>query len=149
MKQQQTFEVRPIGVVRSSYMHRGDAPRQGREKPDIEMNIEIFEPFQKGLGSFDGISHVIILLWFDRANRDRLHSKPPLAKTERPVFTTRSPHRPNPIGFEIGRLISIKPGALRVSGLDALDGTPVVDIKPYVPSLDCVPNAEKSGITPE
>lgn len=143
MKRGETFEICPVGVVRSPYMDRGDAPRQGREEPDIEMDIEIFKPFRGGMGSFEGISHVIILLWFDRANRDQLQSKPPWAKTERPVFTTRSPHRPNPIGFEIGRLLSVEPGILRVSGLDALDGTPVIDIKSYIPSLDCVPDAQE------
>jgi len=134
-------EVHPIGVVRSPYQNRGDAPRQGRFSPETEMDIEIFEEYQNGIGDFAGISHLFVLLWFDRASRTTLSAHPSWAQGSRPVFATRSPHRPNPIGIDIGKIISVSGRTVRVAGLDALDGTPVVDIKPYAPSIDAIPDA--------
>lgn len=135
------IEIYPIGVVRSPYKNREDAPRQGRNKEDEEMVIEIFKEYEEGLGDFSGISHLIVLLWFDRADRKRISDKPPGSINKRPVFTIRSPNRPNPIGFDIGKIVKVSKREITVLGLDALDGTPVVDIKPYVPSIDCIPEA--------
>ncbi|MDD3977664.1 tRNA (N6-threonylcarbamoyladenosine(37)-N6)-methyltransferase TrmO [Methanomicrobium antiquum] len=134
-------EITPIGIVRSPYKKHGDAPRQGRENEDNEMEIEIYEEYSAGIGDFSGISHIIILLWFDRADRKRLFDTPPGTNKKRGIFTIRSPNRPNPIGFDIGKIKSVEGNKIIVSGLDALDNTPVVDIKPYVPSIDCVPDA--------
>lgn len=134
-------DVHPIGIVRSPYLNRGDAPRQGRFTPDTEMDIEIFEEYQDGIGDFAGISHIFVLLWFDRSSRTTLSARPSWAKDIRPVFTTRSPDRPNPIGLDIGKIISISDRTIRVAGLDALDGTPILDIKPYAPSIDAIPDA--------
>jgi len=141
-----TFEVRPIGrVISSPYKARGDAPRQGRLEPGKEAEIEIFEEFRNGLGDLPGISHIYVLLWFDRAERDTLEARPPrLGGEKRPVFCTRSPARPNPIGLDIAEVISVKEGIIRVAGMDALEGTPVIDIKPYSPSIDCIPGASDS-----
>lgn len=140
-----TFEVRPIGrVIRSPYKNRGDAPRQGRLEPEKEAEIEIYEEFRKGLGNLSGISHLFILFWFDRAERDTLEARPPaLGGEKRPVFCTRSPSRPNPIGLDIAEVISVNDGIIRVAGIDALEGTPVIDIKPYTPSIDCIPGASE------
>lgn len=135
------IEIYPIGVVRSPYKAHGDAPRQGREKEDEEMVIEIFKEYEEGLGDFSGISHLIVLLWFDRADRRRIFDNPPGFTGKRPVFTIRTPNRPNPIGFDIGKIVKVSKREITVSGLDALDGTPVIDIKPYVPSIDCIPEA--------
>lgn len=139
----ETFEVRPIGrVIKSPYKARGDAPRQGRLEPEKEAEIEIFEEFREGLGSLSGISHIYVLLWFDRAERNTLEARPPhLGGEKRPVFCTRSPARPNPIGLDIAEVISVKDGIIKVAGMDALEGTPVIDIKPYTPSIDCIPGA--------
>lgn len=134
-------EIYPIGIVRSPYKNQGDAPRQGRNREDKETVIEIFKKYEDGLGDFSGISHIIVLLWFDRADRSRLSDQPPWSKDKRPVFTIRSPNRPNPVGFDIGEIVSVNGREITVLGLDALDGTPVIDIKPYVPSIDCIPNA--------
>ncbi|MBP2134096.1 tRNA-Thr(GGU) m(6)t(6)A37 methyltransferase TsaA [Methanomicrobium sp. W14] len=135
-------EIKPIGITRSPYKIRGEAPRQGREEDSVETVIEIYDEFEEGLGGFEGISHIIVLLWFDRADRTTLSGTPHGAGGEkRPVFTIRSPNRPNPIGFDIGRIVSVDGRRITVSGLDALDNTPVLDIKPYVPSIDCVPGA--------
>ena len=133
--------VHPIGIVRSPYRNRGDAPRQGRFTPDTEMEIEIFEDYQDGVGDFAGISHIFVLLWFDRSSRHTLLTTPSYATEIRPIFATRSPDRPNPIGLDIGKIIRVAGRTIRVAGLDALDGTPVLDIKPYVPSIDAVLDA--------
>jgi len=136
-----TAEVHPIGIVRSPYRNRGDAPRQGRFTPDTEMEIEIFEDYRDGIGDFAGISHIFVLLWFDRASRTALSTVPSYATERRPIFATRSPDRPNPIGLDIGKIIRVTGRTIRVAGLDALDGTPVLDIKPYVPSVDAILDA--------
>jgi len=133
-------EIYPIGVVNSPYKNQGDAPRQGRYKQDEEMVIEIFEEYKDGLGDFSGISHLIVLLWFDRADRNRLSDTPP-GSGKRATFCIRTPNRPNPIGFDIGKIVKVSGRKITVSGLDALDGTPVIDIKPYVPSIDSIPDA--------
>lgn len=136
-------EVHPIGIVRSPYQNRGDAPRQGRFTPDTEMDIEIFEDYRDGIGDFAGISHLFVLLWFDRSSRTTLSARPSWANGIRPVFCTRSPDRPNPIGLDIGKIIRVTGRTVRVAGLDALDGTPVLDIKPYAPSIDAIPDASE------
>lgn len=136
-----TAEVHPIGIVTSPYRDRGDAPRQGRINPDVEMEIEIFPAYADGIGDLAGISHLFVLLWFDRASRTTLRASPPWSQRTWPVFATRSPHRPNPIGLDIGRVIAVEGRTIRVAGLDALDGTPVLDIKPYAPSIDAITDA--------
>lgn len=134
-------EIHPIGIVRSPYRNRGDAPRQGQFSPGTEMEIEIFEDYREGVGDFAGISHIFVLLWFDRASRTTLSTTPSYATEMRPIFATRSPDRPNPIGLDIGKIIRVTGRTIRVAGLDALDGTPVLDIKPYVPSIDAILDA--------
>ncbi len=137
------FELKPIGVVRSGpYVEQGDAPRQGRFAPNEIFEIEIYEAFRAGLGELARASHIHVLLWFDRANRESLVAHPPyLGGQSMPVFWTRSPNRPNPIGLDTCEVLGISDGIITVSGMDALRGTPVLDIKPYIPSLDCLPDA--------
>jgi tRNA (adenine37-N6)-methyltransferase len=131
------FEIQPIGHVRSSYKEKGDAPRQGRLS-DTVSEIVIDEQYLPGLEDVEKKSHLIVLSWFDRADRTMLKATPPHEKIEHGVFATRSPNRPNPVAFSVVDLIALDRNVLRVRGLDALDGTPVVDIKPYSPDIDCV-----------
>jgi tRNA-Thr(GGU) m(6)t(6)A37 methyltransferase TsaA len=140
------IEITPIGVIHSPFKEREDAPRQGRECGD-QCTITIFPQYLEGLGEMIGISHIWVLYWMDRAERDRLFSRRPDWKEERPVFTIRSPSRPNPIALSVGRIITHHAGVITVSGLEALDGSPVIDIKPYIPGLDCIPGAEYSALT--
>mgnify|MGYP001258113837 CR=1 FL=1 len=130
-------EIRPIGYVKSPYREREDAPRQGRLS-DTVSEIVIDEQYLSGLEDIEKKSHLIVLLWFDRADRRMLRATPPKEKSEHGVFATRSPNRPNPIAFSVVDLIGREGNTLFVRGLDALDGTPVVDIKPYYPEIDCV-----------
>jgi len=131
------FEIRPIGYVRSPYKQKKDAPRQGRLSDTIS-EIVIDEQYLPGLEDVEKKAHLIVLSWFDRADRAMLKATPPHEKNEHGVFATRSPNRPNPVAFSVVDLIALDANVLRVRGLDALDGTPVVDIKPYSPDIDCV-----------
>jgi tRNA-Thr(GGU) m(6)t(6)A37 methyltransferase TsaA len=133
------FKVRPIGVVRSPYHTTNEAPRQGRLAPEVVSKIEIFEPFREGVGDLGKARHIIVLYWLDRAKRDVLVATPPGTTGEKPVFATRSPNRPNPIGLSVVEVRDVLDGCITVAGLDAIDRTPVIDIKPYSPGIDCVP----------
>jgi tRNA-Thr(GGU) m(6)t(6)A37 methyltransferase TsaA len=131
------FEIRPIGYIRSPYKEMRDAPRQGRLSQTVS-EIVIGEQYIPGLDGVETKSHLIILVWFDRADRTMLRATPPHEIIEHGVFATRSPNRPNPVALSVVDLLGRKGNVLRVCGLDALDGTPVVDIKPYSPDIDCV-----------
>ena len=135
------MECIPTGLIQSPYQERGDAPRQGRLAADILAEIHIDDAYIPGLEGVERSSHLIVLYWLDRAERGHLFAKPPGETRARGVFSTRSPARPNPIGFGIVDLVRRDGGVLVVRGLDALDGTPVRDIKPYSPEIDCIPGA--------
>ena len=137
MKTARALELVPIGIIHSPYMRKGDAPHQGRLSPTTS-EIEIFPEFAEGLKDVAERPHLIILYWFDRADRGTLTAIPPHSKEEHGVFATRSPDRPNPIGLAVVDLLGIDGNRITVRGLDAFDGTPVLDIKPYSPEIDCV-----------
>jgi tRNA (adenine37-N6)-methyltransferase len=133
----QSMELVPIGVIHSPYRVKGDAPHQGRLSPTTS-EIEIFPEFAEGLKDVAERPHLIVLYWLDRADRGTLTAIPPHSNEEHGVFATRSPDRPNPIGLAVVDLLGIEGDRLIVRGLDAFDGTPVLDIKPYSPEIDCV-----------
>ena len=133
----QSMELVPIGVIHSPYRVKGDAPHQGRLSPTAS-EIEIFPEYADGLKDIAERPHLIVLYWLDRADRGTLTAIPPHSKKEHGVFATRSPDRPNPIGLAVIDLLGIDGARLIVRGLDAFDGTPVLDIKPYSPEIDCV-----------
>ena len=135
------MDLKPIGFVRSPYKTLSEAPHQGRDS-DQESEIVIDEEYVAGLKEVDHHPHLIVLCWFDRADRARLIAIPPHLSTEHGVFATRSPNRHNPIGFCIVDLLKRDGRTLRVRGLDAVDGTPVLDIKPYSRRIDCVPKSK-------
>ncbi|TAJ44956.1 tRNA (N6-threonylcarbamoyladenosine(37)-N6)-methyltransferase TrmO [Methanofollis fontis] len=134
------MECVAIGVCRSPYRQVGDAPRQGR-LVDTESEIEVFPEYRAGLSDVERCSHLIVLYWQDRADRTALSATPPGEVRSRGVFSTRSPNRPNPIAFSVVDLLSIEDGVLRVRGLDALDGSPLLDIKPYSSAVDAIEGA--------
>ncbi len=137
MKTTKKFELVPIGMIHSSYRKKGNAPHQGRLSTATS-EIEIFPEYAEGLKDVAELPHLIILYWLDRADRRTLTAIPPHSKKEHGVFATRSPNRPNPIGFAVTDILRIDGARLIVKGLDAFDGTPVLDIKPYSPEIDCV-----------
>lgn len=140
------FELHPVGTVRSPYKKRGDAPRQGRFS-DALAEIVIDDEFRPALHQIESQKHLWVLCWFDRADRSVLRATPPGQTTEKGVFAIRSPDRPNPVSLCMVDLISVKEGVLTVRGLDAFDGTPVVDIKVYSHEVDCARNPPESAKT--
>ncbi|MBN1167720.1 MAG: tRNA (N6-threonylcarbamoyladenosine(37)-N6)-methyltransferase TrmO [Methanospirillaceae archaeon] len=130
----------PIGRIHSPYLERSDAPRQGAVSAE-KMILEIFPPYQPGLGSMTGITHIYVLYWMDKADRTRLSARRSDWNHPRPVFTIRSPDRPNPIAISIARIMKVADGIIEVTRLDAMDGSFILDIKPYIPSIDCIPDA--------
>ena len=137
-----SFEITPIGIVHSPYKTRTEAPHQGRFSETVS-EIEIFDAYAGGLKDIDAHPHLIILSWFDRSDRSVLSATPPHTGIEHGVFATRSPERPNPVGLCVVELIERKGTKMKVRGLDSLDGTPVIDIKPYFRDLDCIREEEK------
>jgi len=134
---EQAFEIRPIGVVRSTIKQRGDGPKQGREgAPDAWLEIEA--DVADGIEGISPGDDVIIITWLHLARRDELkvHPRGDTAKPLTGVFDTRSPDRPNPIGLHRVVVREIAGRRLRVGPLEAIDGTPIVDIKPALDGCD-------------
>lgn len=135
--------VRPIGVIHSPFVERAEAPRQPRAALGIEGRIELEagRGFEDALADLEGWQYLWVVAWFDRNTSWRPKVRPPRSRTKRGVFSTRSPHRPNPIALSVLELVRIDGLVLHVRNLDLLDGTPVLDIKPYVPWTDAIADA--------
>jgi len=134
------MELRPIGVIHSPYKEKKDAPRQGRLS-DNEITIEIYPEFVDGLQGIEQVTHLIVLYWGHLADRSILQTVTPFSPEVRGVFACRSPNRPNPIAFCIADLIRRDGNILTVRGVDALDGSALLDIKAYSGELDSIPEA--------
>ena len=135
MEERRSLELKPIGVIHSPYKNRGEAPYQGYKSQEISQ-IEIFREFEEGLKDIEGFSHIIVIYWFHKSQGYHLLVKTPWDESLHGLFTTRSPHRPCPLGLTVVELVAREKNILRVKGLDAIDGTPLLDIKPYIPSID-------------
>jgi tRNA-Thr(GGU) m(6)t(6)A37 methyltransferase TsaA len=130
-----------IGRIHTPWTRREDCPKNGRE---VEAVCTI-EPNPRWAAALDGVetcSHLIVLYWMDKAQRDLVVQIPRHYGKGRGTFALRSPVRPNPIALSVVRLVKIEGTTLSVVGLDCLDGTPLIDIKPYFASTDCVPDAK-------
>jgi tRNA-Thr(GGU) m(6)t(6)A37 methyltransferase TsaA len=129
------FRFRPVGVVRSPFKDPRDIPppalAPARFFGRVKGEIVVFDEFAPGLDDLDGFSHLIVLFAFHRASGFKLRTVPPGQSRPRGIFSTRSPHRPNPLGLTVVRLLGRRGPVLRVAGLDMIDGTPVLDLKPY------------------
>jgi tRNA-Thr(GGU) m(6)t(6)A37 methyltransferase TsaA len=128
------YEVIPIGTVRSPLTDRASAPKQGYEGSPDPVVIEFDPGVLEGLEDIRPGDQVIVLTWLDRARRDvlRTHPRDDLSNPEVGVFSTRSPDRPNPIGLHVVEILSSDGSRLKVRNLEALDGTPVIDLKPVL-----------------
>jgi tRNA-Thr(GGU) m(6)t(6)A37 methyltransferase TsaA len=134
----------PVGVVRSPFTRLEGMPLQSVAADQIRARVEIRTELQPGLRDLDGFSHLHLITHLHRGAPGALRVVPFLDETVRGIFATRSPRHPNPIGLSIVRLVEVTGSTLEISGVDLLDGTPVLDIKPYVPTFDCV-SAERTG----
>jgi tRNA-Thr(GGU) m(6)t(6)A37 methyltransferase TsaA len=140
----ETIAYQVIGVVRSPFSAFEGMPLQSVAAADVEGEIEIHPAFAEGLVDLDGFSHVYVIAHLHRGAPGGLTVMPFLDDTRRGIFATRSPRHPNPIGLSVVRLLAVRGATLEVAGLDLLDGTPVLDIKPYVPAFDAFA-AERTG----
>ncbi len=140
MQQQEEIIYSPIGVIHSSFTPETGAPRQGILMPETGAEIEIYKPYREALQSLDLFEYIIVIYHFDRVKDWKKTVSPPASTREHDfgLFGTRTPRRPNPIGLSVVKLDSIRDGVLHIKGIDAFDGSPVLDIKPYLPSIDCV-----------
>lgn len=127
---------RPIGLIRSEHTVAEKTPIQPVYAQGCPGRAEVFPEFADGLMDLDGFSHVYLIYSFHRAGPARLSVKPFLQDVERGVFATRAPCRPNPIGLSIVRLLRREGNVLHLDGVDILDGTPLLDIKPYIARFD-------------
>ncbi len=134
------YKLVPIGKVRSTYKESKDAPFQGRHSDELS-TLEVFENFEPGLKDVETCSHLIVLYLQHQGDRRRLQNRTPWGPEIHGVFATRSPNRPNPIGLCTVELVERKGRFLKVRWLDALDDSPLLDIKPYSAGVDAVPEA--------
>lgn len=135
MRKTESLELKPIGVIHSPYKDRGQVPYQGHGSKKIS-RIEVFRQFEEGLQDIEGFSHIIVIYWFHKSEGHHLLVRTPWDEIPHGVFATRSPHRPCPLGLTVAELVAREENVLKVKGLDAIDGTPLLDIKPYMPSID-------------
>ena len=135
MEEEHSLELKPIGIIHSPYKSREEAPYQGCERDEI-CQVELFKEFEEGLKDIEGFSHIILIYYFHKSRGYHLLVKTPWDVKLHGLFTTRSPNRPCPLGLSVVELVAREKNILKVKGLDAIDGTPLLDIKPYIPSID-------------
>jgi tRNA-Thr(GGU) m(6)t(6)A37 methyltransferase TsaA len=135
MGEGQVLVLTPIGIIHSPYKTVDQAPRQGSGSDEI-CQVEVFEAFQEGLRDIEMFSHLILVYWFHLSVGYSLSVTPRWDVRPHGLFTSRSPRRPNPLGLCVVELLGREGNALKVRGLDAIDGTPLLDIKPYFPRVD-------------
>ena len=138
------IKYRPIGIIRSPFREPRGTPIQPTAAKGVEGTVEIFPEYTEGLKDIGGFSHIILVYHFHLAKRVSLKVKPYMDDELRGIFATRAPPRPNPIGISIVKLIKIEGNTLHIRDVDIVDGTPLLDIKPYVPEFD-VRKAERIG----
>jgi len=129
------FTFKPIGLVRSPYTNTDDIPKGLGAKHEAEGVLEVLPELEAGLTDIEGFSHLFVLWAFDRSEGFSLLGTPPSDERPHGVFATRSPRRPNPIGLTVVEMLGRNGVQLRVRGIDMLDGTPILDIKPYLSSV--------------
>jgi tRNA-Thr(GGU) m(6)t(6)A37 methyltransferase TsaA len=140
MQERHSLELKPIGIIHSPYHTREEAPHQGYERQEIS-RVELFKEFEEGLKDIEKFSHIILIYWFHKSEGYSLTVRTPWDTSPRGLFATRSPNRPCPLGLCVAELLARERKILTVRGLDALDGTPLLDIKPYSPAIDARPGA--------
>ena len=129
------FVAKPVGFVTSPYTDTSEIPKGINTKHDAEGVLRILREFESGLTDIEGFSHLFVIWEFDRSHGFDLLGSPPFEDRPHGVFATRSPRRPNPIGLTVLELIRRENADLYVRGVDMLDGTPILDIKPYMSSI--------------
>lgn len=134
----------PIGVIHSLFKEPKGTPIQPSGAKGISGTVEVFPEYARGLKDVVGFSHIFLIYHFHLSSGSSLTAKPYMDSKERGVFAMRGPNRPNPIGISIVRLIRVEGNIIHIQDVDIVDGTPLLDIKPYVPEFD-IRKAEKTG----
>ena len=144
------MQLRPIGLIETPFGNKADCPRNGRQiQPPPVCTAVVDEAFHAGLAGLEGFSHLILLYWMHDAKPMELLFTPPFDTEPRGIFATRAPWRPNPIALSVVRFDGFDgPGRLRVANLDCVSGTPLLDIKPYLVTTDCEPDASMGWLAP-
>jgi len=135
---------KPIGIIHSPHTNQAGMPIQPAGAKGVAGTVEVYPEFCDGLHDLDGFSHIILLYHFHQSKGFALEVKPFMDDVPRGLFATRAPRRPNPIGLSVVRLLRVEGCTLHVEDVDILDGTPLLDIKPYVPAFDS-PEADRIG----
>jgi len=134
------IKIKPIGIIHTPFKGQNGTPIQPKRGRGIKGTIEIFPEFSEGLADLDGFSHIYLIFHLHKSRGYKLKVVPYLDDTERGLFATRAPRRPNPIGLSVVRLIKIEGSTMHIEDIDMLDGTPLLDIKPYVSNFDEPPD---------
>ncbi|GAB5507337.1 MAG: tRNA (N6-threonylcarbamoyladenosine(37)-N6)-methyltransferase TrmO [Rhizobiaceae bacterium] len=137
-----------IGSVSSPWKSRNTCPKNlsDARATGKAASVTIDPPYRPGLAGLERFSHIVLLSWFDRSRRDLITQNPHHAEAPRGTFALRSPVRPNPVGLHVVRLVSldVETGVIEIDAIDLLDGTPIIDVKPYFASIDSIPDATKA-----
>ena len=138
------IKYKPIGVIHSPFKEPKGTPIQPSGAVGIEGRVEVLPEYAEGLKDVEGFSHIILIYHFHLSKKSSLKAKPYMDSQMHGVFSMRGPSRPNPIGISIVRFISVEDNILHIQDVDIVDGTPLLDIKPYVPEFD-IREVEKIG----
>ena len=138
------IEYTPIGIIHSPFMEPENMPIQPAAGAGIKGTVEVFKDFHPGLKDLNGFSHIVLLYHFHRSRSFNLEVVPFLDSIPRGLFATRAPGRPNPIGLSVVQLDKVDDGVLYIRNVDIVNGTPLLDIKPYVPEFDA-PKEVRTG----
>ena len=130
------IKYKPIGIIHSPFKEPKGTPIQPTGAKNIDATVELFPEYVEGLKDLEGFSHIILIYHFHLSKHISLRVKPYMDDELRGVFATRAPSRPNPIGISVVRLVKVEGNILHIQDVDAVDGTPLLDIKPYVPEFD-------------
>jgi tRNA-Thr(GGU) m(6)t(6)A37 methyltransferase TsaA len=129
------FEIQPIGVVHSPFINKNDAPPQVSYSSNTKATVEIYPDYVDGINGFERFESIIIISYLHKSQNYSLMTIPRTDNKLRGVFSTKSPHRPNPIAISITRLLEIKNNIIYIQGIDLINETPVLDIKPYIEEI--------------
>lgn len=139
--------MKPVGIIHTEFKTKEDTPIQGMFCPESKGKVEVFKEFEEGLKDVETFSHIILLYQFDRAGEIKLVRPTFLDDEPHGVFASRHPCRPNGIGLTVVKILRRINNMIEVSGIDVLDGTPLIDIKPYIPRFDIFVEANEGWIT--
>jgi len=147
MSENKEFTCRAIGVAHTPFSDPAATPIQSIFAT-AQGTVEIYPEFQEGLIALEGFSHIILIYRFHRAAGEELSERPLIDGAEtHGIFATRHFNRPNHLGISVVRVLAIEDGRISIEGADLLDGTPILDIRPYIPGFDCVPDATSGWVT--